>query len=193
MSKGYKDSNLNKLSNALRSEVKEVEFVNSRGLKLKLHALSPYLVQMATESVEKPSVPTYTITTADGSEETHFHDEESIAQSSDEEKKKWETYKKGIQEAEAKASEILLNIILIEGVELPIQDEDKWVKRQKLMGITVPDDEEERSLMYKKQNVIGNTQDIELVTRKVMELTGVSREEVDLVKKSFQNPVEPES
>ena len=86
-----------------------------------------------------------------------------------------------------------MNIILIEGVELPIQDEDKWVKRQKLMGITVPDDEEERSLMYKKQNVIGNTQDIELVTRKVMELTGVSREEVDLVKKSFQNPVEPES
>lgn len=189
MSKNNDD--LKKLTETLRSEQKQVLFTNSRGLTVTLKALSPYLVQMATESIDRPTVPTYVVVTADGTEETHFHDEESIAQSSEEEKKKWTQYKDLLRASELKASEILLNVILMEGVQLEFEDEESWTKRQKIMGIPVSEEHEERLLAYKKQQVIGDTEDVENIIKTVMRLTGVSRDEVDLVEKSFPDNVEP--
>lgn len=194
MSKNNINARIKDLNETLRSEPGSIEFTNSRGVKIQLVALSPYLVQMATESVERPEVPSYEITTADGIVEVHKYDEKSIndPKTPEADKLKWKEFEELNRKADLDSSEILLNLILIEGVKLEIDDEERWLKRQKLMGIKVPEDPEERLLMYKKQYVIGNMSDIEKITKTVMELTGVSREEIDKVKKSFPGNVESE-
>ena len=185
---------LQEINRVVKSELQEKDFVNSRGLKVKLLSLPPYLIQMATASFEKPDPPTYTIQTAEGTEEVHSYDETSIVDplTPDEDRKKWEDFQKELAEIEARSSEVLLNVILLEGVQLDFSSEieNSWVHRMGLMKISVPDDHDERLLMYKKMTVIGNTEDIQNITNEVMRLTVVSREEIDTIKDSFQDSVE---
>lgn len=181
----------------LRNQLKETEttrkFKTSRGLEIVLRQIPPYLIQMATQTVEIPEVPTYEVELLGGGKEVHKHDETSIAQSSDEEKQIWKNYKIKVGLAEAKASEILLNMILMEGVIIDLPDPDSFIRHMKVMGITVPEDSEERLLMYKKAYVIGNTSDAQEIIRQVLELTNVSGDLLKQVEDSFPDSVESQS
>ena len=194
MSKNYADKNVNKvLSQSPQNNSSEKEFVNSRGLKVTLLPLPPYLIEMATSVVKAPPVPTYDIVLEGGGIETHTHDAESIEQSSDEEKLKWTQYLIEKKKANAASVDVLMKVILIEGVRVEIPDRDNWIKRQKLMGLPVPEDEEELMLMFKKTQVVGNDKDIEYITQYVMQMSNVAEEDIKVVKDSFQDNVESNS
>lgn len=196
MAKGYNDKKLNQVMEMVNPspEKKEVEFTNSRGIKVTLRAMSPFIVQLATESIERPEIPTYVTEIEGGGSETVFHDEKSILdpKTSEEDKQAWAEYQIALREADRKSSEIMMNVILIESVDVAIDDIPRWIHKQKMMGITVPENEDERLLLYKKEYVIACPADMEEITKIVMTLTGVSREEIDIAKKSFQGPVEPD-
>jgi len=168
-------------------------FVNSRGMKIKLRPLPPYLVQIATESIVRPEIPTYSIKTESGDIETHQHDEKSISQSNDEEKLKWAEYIEETKKVNVKISTLMIDIVLMEGIDAQIENEQRWIKRQQLMGITVPEDPEEKLLMYKKTCIISTPEDIAEITRKVMSLTGVSTEDIEKLKDSFPSDTESQS
>jgi hypothetical protein len=169
------------------------EFINSTGRKITLHPIPPMMVNMATASIKSPEIPTYVVDTANGGKETHFHDEKSIEQSPPEEKIKWEVYLKEVREAREQSTEILLNVILLEGVEIDIGNEDELTSKMRILHILIPEDPIERKLSFKKMLAFANTDDMEAITKKVMELTGVSREEIDSVKESFPDTVESKS
>jgi len=171
------------------SEQVSQNFVNSRGISMTLRAIPPYLAQMANEAISRPKPPTYAIELEGGGTEEHVHDETSIAQSSDAEKIKWAEYQDALLESIRTSTESLLNIILIEGVELEIDDMPRWLKKMELMHIPVSDDPEERLLAYKKAYVLGSKEDINDVTSRVMAMTGLSREDVNNVKQSFPDTV----
>lgn len=201
MTKGYKSSNLAKVEKMISSknpeEFNEENFrgyKNSKGIDVILVPIAPYLIELASSTIEIPEAPTYTVETIDGGIEIFHHDQTSVDQSDDETKKKWFEYQAAVKEADRKASEILMNIIMVEGIKLDsIPDEERWIKRQKLMGIPIPDDYEEKLLMYKKTQILASPEDIENVTRIVIELTMVSKEEVASAKKTFQGNVESEA
>jgi len=169
--------------------LKEVEFTNSRGLTMKLHAIPPYLAQMAMTAIPQPSVPTYTVQLEGGGEEVHQHDEDSISQSGPAEKALWLAYKSDLQDAERAASDALLNVILIEGLEVEL-DLPKMVKRMKMMSIRIPEDPDEMELMVKKAYVIGGQEDVERITTLVMNLSGVSNDTLEQTKDTFQDTME---
>jgi hypothetical protein len=176
-----------------KPEPKEIEFINSAGTKIILSALPPYLIQMAIESVDRPTIPTYKIET-EGVEEEHPYDEKSIIdpRTPAKDQQDWMQYLEDFALAESQSSEILVNVIISEGVSIPFSPEveESWVKKMNLLKIRIPEDHEERLLMYKKQYVIRSTEDIENLTTTVMSLTLVSKKEIDAAKKSFQNPDE---
>lgn len=190
MAKGYKNPQLDELVRAAEERPDQVEWTNSRGIKVVLKPIPPYLVQMATQSVERPQVPTYTVKTLGGAEETHFHDETSILQSSDEEKAQWEEYKRNLRIADEKATDVVLDIILLEGVDVKIQDEEALLRRMKVFKLHIPEDPDERSLLMRRAYLIGCKEDADSITTIVLALTGVSVKDLSVVRKSFPDQVE---
>ena len=190
MAKRYKNPDVDKILKLSDETPDRVEWVNSRGISIVLKAIPPYLVQMAMEAIDKPDPPTYTVSLAGGGEETHVHDETSILQSSEVEKIKWAEYLITLNEIQEMSTEILLDIILIEGVEVSPQVEEEQVKKMRFLKIKIPEDPQERSLAVRKAFIIGGKEDAETITSMVMVLTGVSADDLKLTKKSFQNKVE---
>jgi hypothetical protein len=182
MSKNYNKPSVKKTSD------REREFTNSAGLVIKIHGLPPLEIPRLAADIEYPSVPTYTVTTATGDTETHQHDETSLT--SPEDKIAWQDYKDKFKAAEAELTTRILKCVLIEAVEVEITDLEGWSKRQKLMGMPVSEDPEERMLHYKETQVIRSPEDISEVMRIAMELTGVSEEAIKAAKTSFQGGVE---
>jgi hypothetical protein len=165
-------------------------YITSRGIEIKLRPIPPYLIQMTSSSFEMPEPPTYTVQTEGGGIEVHKHDEASIAQSSPEEQATWIEYTEKVNAAASKASEQLMTIVLIDGVDVEIPDENRWLKKMSLMGITVPEDPEDRLLMYKKTELLGNPDDMAKIMELVLGLTGVNREDLNKIKNSFQDRME---
>ena len=168
------------------------EFTNSAGTVFKIQGLPPLLMPQLAAGIEQPKKPTYEVITASGDVEIHEHDPKSL--STPEELAAWQEYIADLRKVEQELSERLLNCILIEGVSIP-EDVDmvRWIKRQKLMGLEVPDDEEERLLMYKRSLVIRSSEDLPKLINAVMSLTGINQEEIEKAKSSFPDIVEPDA
>jgi hypothetical protein len=185
------------IEKTVHTELKVIEFTNSRGITMDLMGLPPYLIQMATESIKRPIPPTYTVKRADGGEDEFPHSQETIddPKTSKKEKEKWSSYLAEMKMADAQASEVLLNVILVEGIKLHTEPDEmvNWEKRMKMMKISIPEDDMEKELVYKKEYAFSTQDDVEILMTKVLELTGVSRSEVDLAKSSFPNKVESEA
>ena len=121
--KNYRNPDVAVLLKEAEKRPETVEWVTSKGIRVVLKSIPPYLVQLAAHSIPRPELPTYTVKIAGGGEETHFHDETSIAQSSDEEKARWVEYKSQLLRADQQATETVLDIILLEGIEVDEKEE----------------------------------------------------------------------
>lgn len=166
-------------------------FVNSAGMSFKIQGLPPLMMSELSAGIVRPKKPTYTIVTVSGDVEVHDHDATTLT--TDEDKIAWETYLKDFKASESELSNRMLNCILIEGIDIPDEtDFTRWEKRQKLIGMPVSEDLDEKILAYKKSTVIRSQSDIEKLMNMVMGLTGVSQEDIEEAKASFPDTVESE-
>lgn len=171
---------------------KEVEFTNSAGKSFKILGLAPFVIPELGADLEDPETPTYTVTTVSGDVEVFKHDESTLK--TPEDILSWKTYQAKIKENESILVNRLITYALIEGVELPSDaDVSKWEKQQKLIGIPVPDDEEEKLLKFKRSIVLRSGEDIQRFISAVLDATGVGREAVEKAKKSFPDSMESSS
>lgn len=175
------------------------EYETSSGVVVTLKAMPPLLVTRMASEVGFPDKPTYEITTAAGDVEIHEHEVDEAkgitTLESDEDKKAWDDYVKETEEAENRLTMMTLKAVLLEGVLIEPDDEQitRWASKQKIIGLTVPEDSEERLMMFKETEVVGNKEDMEFILNKVMELTGVSEEQLEKARASFQDQVEPDA
>lgn len=165
--------------------VQTFQYTTSKGIKVTLYGMPPLLPNQIQNSVKRPEIPTYTVQTAGGGVEVWEHSKDTI--STDEERAEWEAYETGIEKADNLVTERLLRAILLECVEVDEFAErfDVWKAKQKMIGIDLPEDEEEQILLFKEVEIFRSADAITYVMEKVMQLTGVSREEIDDVKSSF--------
>lgn len=170
---------------------KVADYKTASGFHIKIHGLPPLLVPMLSSSVDYPMKPTYSITTVDGRVEVHEHDEKSIETATPEEKDAWVRYLREDEEADGRQAEIMMNAVIMEAIDVDFTPEEleSWRKRQKLIGIRLPDDPEELLFAFKKGKVLGSTNDIKFVMDMSMRLTGVDEETVEAVKSSFPDQV----
>lgn len=166
------------------------EFETRNGIKVILRGMPPLIPQMVANSVPMPDPPTYSVPTADGGEEIWEHDESTL--STPEDRAEWDAYLEAKNKAETDVTEKLLRAILIESVKLDVSEEQVavWKRKQELIGLPVPADDEELMLHFKEVEVFPDVESIQFIMNKVLELTGVSREDIDLMKDSFPGDVE---
>lgn len=170
----------------------ELEFERD-GYKIILRGMPPLVPERVASSVEMPEVPTYEVETADGSIEVWEHDETTLTTPEDHEA--WNKYQKKLAEAETLVTERLLRAILLESVEVEVDSDtlERFRRRQELIGLEPPKDEEELLLYFKETMVLRTTEDVQDLLDVVLELTGVSRKEIDALKASFPDNVESDT
>lgn len=111
------------------------KFVNARGRTLETQSISPYTLDDIRALVEYPSQPTYHIET-DAVSEDHLLDETTLEIEGDpvateDNKRKWALYQLQKDEAEQKLSDLLLDIIIAEGVILEEgEPSEEWIRRR---------------------------------------------------------------
>lgn len=173
------------------TEVLTEDRISSKGVPYILHGLPPLEVPDIYESVNMPTKPTYTVELAGGGTQTFDHDETTLV--SDEDKATWQEYLDQVEIADSLLTERMLNAILIEGIEVEPQNIERWKKRRKMIGLPIPEDEDELLLAYKKSEVACSKEDITDIMTSVMRLTGVSEEAMNKALRSFPDTMEPES
>ena len=153
-----------------------------------IYGLPPLLIPELSGSIKYPVKPTYAVTTASGDVETYDHDEKSL--STDEDKAAWTKYKSESARADAELTQMILRTVLIYGVEIIDRTPMiKWENRYKLIGMPIPDNDEERDFLY-KETCISCQEDIEQIMSIAMELTGVTAEAIEASKSTFQGSME---
>ena len=175
------------------SSSKTREYISSKGAKATLHGVPPLEIPAIYDMVEYPEIPTYSVETASGEIQKFPHDETTLV--TEEDKTAWEFYKTQMDLADNTLTDMMLNEILIEGVEIDLSDPmiEVWKRKQHLKKLPVPEDPDELALSYKKGMIACSGDDITALMDSVMELTGVDRSRLDAAKASFQSSMESQS
>lgn len=172
-------------------------YTTPTGITVELSAIPQLQVEMVrskamadwqAEHGELPSKPTYTITTADGAEETHEHDETTIAEDPAA-KIAWDTWQNKHALCEAFVSEKVMDFFMLRGIKVEMPASDEWIDQQGYFGITVPDQPVARRLHYIRTEVLSGPADIGEIMTKIMSLSGTPQEVVDQAAATFRNSV----
>lgn len=188
-----------KKKRVLAVEAETEEYVTSKGIVVTLKAMPPLLVTRMASEANFPTKPTYEITTASGDIETHDHEvdpeKEINTLDSDDDRKVWADYLLETDAAEERLTMMTLNAVLMDGVVIKPDDDQitLWASRQRIIGLEVSEDPEERLMHFKETEVVGNKEDMEHILNRVMVLTGVSEEQLEKARASFPDQVEPDA
>lgn len=152
------------------NSAKMPEWTSSRGITIGLLPLSPILMQKVRLGVENdvgiPEKPTYTVPVGTGehtSTQEIEHDKKSIEETP-EDKEKWDDYLEHEIEFNAVLNERMAKAIMLMSVKFDMPEDDDWMKIQKILGVDVPDDPDERKQHYLETEIMGSPQDtIELM------------------------------
>lgn len=165
-------------------------YTTTTGRTIMLSGMPPLAVQRIANSVDFPSVPTYTVELASGDTETHDHDETTL--DTPEDHAAWEKYIEEQDAADDKQTEMLLKAILVKGVEVKISDEEleEWLEELEVIGLELPKNKKDQQLAYLETEIIATTYDAQQIMEIVMELTGVSEEDIEDARDSFRDTME---
>lgn len=178
--------------------LKTEPWTTSRGVKVILKSMPPFMITRISDSVEMPKKPTYSVETASGDIEEHFHEVDEAkginTLETDEDKKAWAEYTEVLDTAEGELTYRTLKAVLSEGVDVQYAkgQMEAWTEKQEYIGVEVPTTPFLRDAIFKELEVVGGNEDMEYILKKVMELTGISPEEIAAAKSSFPGKVEPE-
>jgi hypothetical protein len=175
-----------------RSKKKAAEdknvFVTEKGLEIELRKIDPIFVQSAVNSVNLPEPPTYEARTSSGRIETHTMDKES-AEQTEGGMEIWKTYQEEYGAATLEKANRSLRAIFLDGTVVPQGEwmDKTWERRMRIVGITLPSDEEELWITYLLSWL--TAEDINNLTTEIMRLTGIDEEYIESAQESFQSSV----
>lgn len=163
------------------------ELVLEDGLVIKLRNIDPIFVQTVINSVEFPKKPTYEVKLASGRIE-HYPMDALVAEQSPELEPIWTLYKLEQARAETEQMKRMTRALILDGTIIPDQwDDPRWERRMKIVGIELPDDPEERWVMYVESKM--KTEETVALTNKIMRRTGVPEEYLTATEDTFRDQI----
>lgn len=160
-------------------------FVLSSGIEVELLPIDYIEINDIVESVQIPEKPTYETRTSRGRVEHHPLDDKVVEQSP-EYKEVWQQWKVDYSNALREQSKRSTRAIFLDGTVVPEDWYDaKWERRMKLIGYKLPDDPEERWLLYLETG-INKTEAAELVIA-IMRLTTLPEEVIQAAEDTFRD------
>lgn len=167
-------------------------FTTSEGVKIRLKPVDVLKVQTTIRSVEDPPRPTYIeyIGFNKRPNEVEIKDEETAKQVENGEEL-WRAYQEALDDASSKRTDKSLRIIFLTGTEVPDNDDwvtEKWLAYMDFMGLEIPEIREYAWVTYLLTNYSG--EEILQLSQKIMRLTGVPEEILQVAEETFQSAVQ---
>ena len=168
---------------------KDVDFhITARGERVEIVGASPFEMGEVVNTVPLPEVPTRATTVeALGFEELEQLTADSLQ--NDEERQIWAKYVKDRDAAERQRRELATNFMLLEGTRFSMEPEkvEAWKAKRAKWKLPIPEDEIELQIAYYRTAIIGSTDDLEIITQKVMARVGVDEATLKQVQSTFQH------
>lgn len=139
---------------------------------------------------EKLDPPEYEIEVFGGEKEKHPHDETTLK--TDEDRAAWAEHRKAVNDFLYAQSELVLNIILEDGLPESIVPTEAWLARMKRRKIDIPEDESERRKKYILSEYLRTPMDVKAFIAEIMVLSAEgldNQAEVEAAMSLFLSPV----
>lgn len=164
------------------------QYTTSRGYIVTFKSI-PVLFQKLMQQFPVPQPPTYTVQTATGATETHPHNETTLETDAD--RAAWAAYQQKLWTRGVAFVNALIRLCLLEGITVqnPAQRAD-WERRQRLIGLVIPQDPLERELHFLETEITARAEDVMMVLAGVARASGIDEEAVSSLEDSFRGAVE---
>lgn len=171
-------------------------YTSSRGTEALIFPMPPMLMEKIEQAVEaqlgpRPEPPTYTIKTASGDEETHFHTEDTLE--TDEDRDAWDEYEENSAEWDNELNSRMLRAIQLECIKPADPEDTEWAERLEFLGIPVPDNKFERHMLWVEAEFVGSQEDVLACLMEPMRLAGVPDEEMAAAERMFRGAIQEEA
>lgn len=162
-------------------------FKSSKGVEIRLQSVDPLFLQTVSRSVKIPEVPTYETKTMSGRIEVHPFDAKAAEQTPGG-VEIWQKYQSELADAIAEQNDRVLRAAFLDGTVRPKEwHDERWFKRMRIVGIDLPDDEDELWVMYLLTTL--SQEDIATLTTKIIRLTGVPEEMIEAAEEIFRSGI----
>lgn len=162
-----------------------ISYTSSKGKTVRFSSMA-FLIDRFNQAHAMPEPPEYEIVTMGGAVEKHPHDETTLK--TDEDRQAWHTYQVALAMATEKYARDLMNLILLECVQVDIPQDAGWEKRQeRLYGMAIPTDPDERKLHYLTTEVLCTEDDYKQVALCAMQASGADEERIAQARALFRS------
>lgn len=164
---------------------------SSGGIEIRLQAIDPLFVQTVARSVKIPDVPTYDTKTYTGRIETHAFDAKAAEQTPGG-MEIWNRYQTELAESTSEQNDRVLQAVFLDGTVRPDNWTDaKWFKRMKIIGVDLPEDEDELWVLYLRTSL--SQEDVVSLSSSIIRLAGVPEEMIEAAEEIFRESVRPDN
>jgi hypothetical protein len=156
-------------------------FINSNGMKVPILPISMLEMEAVEQNIKKQYLergepidpPTYEVETAGGGKEKHnLTPDNLIVEDNEEESLRrrmaWILHQDAVERMVGETNKVR-TAMLLEGIDVQVPEDGKWIARCKRMGITLPDDPDELLDFYKKSQIIRTPEDLVDIEMKIIE------------------------
>lgn len=168
------------------------EYTTKRGVTIKVipfPQLQPDKVLVAARKYaakEWPATkPTYSEELMGGGTQTFYHDEKSIV-GNPEAEAAWAKYKENEGLQTRYINDMMMKFYILNGTDVTLPEDGKWMKRQRFFGIEIPEDEMELQYHYITTELLADPEDLTEMVQVIMEVAGVDKDTLDAARNSFR-------
>jgi hypothetical protein len=162
------------------------QYMTSRGYVIRFKSI-PVLIQKLVQQFPMPQPPTYTVQTATGATETHPHNATTLETDAD--RAAWADYQRALQLRGAEFLNAQIRMCLLEGIEVVSKPAGDWEKRQRLIGLRIPDDPLEKEMHFLETEITASKADVIALIAGVSRMSGIDEEAVSELEDSFRDSV----
>lgn len=162
------------------------KYTTANGIEIEVLAVSPWLMDGVTSTVQMPDPPTYEVSVL-GEKQQIPHDETTLT--TDEDKIAWAKYIVASDKAKAAIRDLRVRAMLLYGVQVDLPKDGKWKKKQAKLNITVPEDEDELHIHYLKTEVITSHTELVAIVDEINRLSSYDEGLVEKARKFFRGEV----
>lgn len=170
-------------------------FTTATGRVVEIQPIPPLLIDAvklrAMQEIEVPPIPTYAVELPDGTILNYAHDAKSIEDplTAEFEKQAWKVYTEALRHQASHASSKVLELFMIKGVVLSMDDVNsgEWRSIQEYFGVEIPTDPIAVRSHYVKTEILSSADDIQNLMKTLLEASGIDPLILEAAQNSFRN------
>lgn len=160
-------------------------FCSSKGVTLMLRPVSQFKLDNLRASAREIPIPQYEMKVAGGATVLHPMDE-TIARNQNR-MDEWNAYIQQVQAEATRQSRLFTELVLFEGVEVDVPDQDsEWQKQMEHFGINIPNEPIARKLQYIYNEFLVGGEDIVALISQILSVSQIDEEAVSKIRDSFR-------